>query len=55
MQNDIYPIAYAGWIKSEDIRRKSSSGGVFSGIAEYVLNKNGVVIGCALDSEMRAS
>ena len=54
MQNDIYPIAYAGWIKSEDIRRKSSSGGVFSGIAEYVLNKNGVVIGCALDSEMRA-
>lgn len=54
MADNDYPIAYAGFITSEEIRKKSSSGGVFSALALYVLNANGVVAGCALDRDMKA-
>lgn len=36
---------YAGWHKQEEIRLKSTSGGIFSALAEYVLSQNGVVFG----------
>ena len=38
-------------IKDDTIRRDSSSGGVFSALAEYVLSLNGVVCGAAFDDE----
>lgn len=38
-------IVYAAWNKKSKIRQKSSSGGVFSVIANYILEKNGVVFG----------
>ena len=38
---------YAAWNKNEDIRNKSSSGGVFTAIAECVLKNGGVVCGAA--------
>ena len=34
---------YACYNKDEDVRLSSSSGAVFSSLAEYVLNKNGSV------------
>lgn len=40
---------YALKHKSENIRLKSSSGGAFSLLAEYVLHNNGVVFGAAFD------
>lgn len=46
--------AYAGWIKDESIRSKSSSGGVFSALAECVIKDGGVVCGCILDENMEA-
>ncbi len=43
--------AYAAYNKDEEIRLKSSSGGIFTIFANYVLENNGVVIGAALDDE----
>ncbi len=45
------PVAYAAYNKDEDIRLNSSSGGVFTLIAEYVIDMNGVVFGAAFDEE----
>ncbi len=40
---------YAAKHRSKQVQLKSSSGGVFSSLAEYVLNNNGVVFGAAFD------
>lgn len=40
---------YAVWSKEDDIRRKSSSGGFFSVIAQEILNRDGVVVGASFD------
>ncbi len=44
--------AYACINKDENIRMHSSSGGVFTLIAEYVINCGGVVFGAAFDDEL---
>lgn len=41
--------AYASINKNEEIRMKSSSGGAFSALAEYVLERGGVVFGAGFD------
>ncbi len=41
--------AYAAWNKDENVLSRSSSGGVFSILAQYVLEKGGVVCGATLD------
>ncbi|WPC43290.1 Coenzyme F420 hydrogenase/dehydrogenase, beta subunit C-terminal domain [Clostridium sp. JS66] len=43
------PIAYAGYNKDERIRMESSSGGIFTLIAEHIIDKCGVVFGAAFD------
>ena len=43
--------AYACINKDESVREKSSSGGVFTLIAEYVLDNGGVVFGTAFDDK----
>lgn len=43
------PTVYAVNSKDNNVRRNSSSGGVFSLISEYVLNHNGVVFGAAFN------
>jgi len=48
---DIKPDAYACKSKDVDIRFKSSSGGVFSVIADYVLENNGLVYGAGFNDE----
>lgn len=45
------PIAYAAINKNEEIRNESSSGGMFTLLAEAVLNKGGVVYGAAFNDE----
>lgn len=42
-----YPAAYAAVNRVDETRKVSSSGGVFSLFAEYVLKQNGVVFGAA--------
>lgn len=42
-------LCYAAYNKDEDLRLKSSSGGVFIEIAKYVINLGGVVFGAVFD------
>ncbi len=42
---------YAAYSKNDEIRINSSSGGVFSEIAEWVIERGGVVFGAAFDSD----
>lgn len=42
---------YACYNKDKDVRLSSSSGAVFSSLAEYVLNKNGIVYGVAMSED----
>lgn len=44
-------IAYAAKNKDEEIRKDSSSGGVFTEIAKYVIAHGGVVFGAAFDED----
>lgn len=46
------PVVYAAWNKDDTIRKDSTSGGVFSLLAEDTLECGGVVFGAALDSHM---
>lgn len=39
------PVAYGGYIKDEEVRKQSSSGGVFSALSKYILDKGGYVCG----------
>lgn len=43
--------AYIFQNKDDQVRRESTSGGAFTAIAEYVLNKNGVVFGVCFDDD----
>lgn len=47
------PKCYAGWNKNEKVRQESTSGGVFSALAEYVFSLGGIVCGVVLDDELR--
>lgn len=45
------PVAIASYSKNKEIRMKSSSGGIFSLIAEEVINKSGVVFGAKFNEK----
>lgn len=43
---------FAAWHLDETIRRESSSGGVFSALAQAVFERGGVVVGAAFDDQL---
>jgi coenzyme F420-reducing hydrogenase beta subunit len=45
------PFVYAALYKNEDIRKKSSSGGIFTVLARYVFENHGVVFGVGFDKD----
>lgn len=48
-QNNIEDIhIYAGWCTDIDVRKKSASGGAFSGMALDIFERNGIAIGATL-------
>ena len=49
------PKVYAAWNQMEDVKKKSTSGGVFSALASHVLAQEGVVYGAAFDEQLRLS
>lgn len=49
------PEAYAAKNKNDAVRQSSSSGGIFTLLAERVLEKQGVVFGAALTADMEVS
>lgn len=44
------PFAYAAWSLDPEIILTSSTGGIFSVLAEWVFNKNGIVYGSAINN-----
>ncbi|MDP4269940.1 MAG: Coenzyme F420 hydrogenase/dehydrogenase, beta subunit C-terminal domain [Bacteroidota bacterium] len=52
LQRTKTPKVYACWHKDDGVRMKSSSGGLFSVLAESVLKDNGIVYGAAYDQDM---
>ena len=40
---------FVGYYKDDEVRKQSSSGGIFSAIAEWILQQKGVVFGAAFD------
>lgn len=49
------PEIYAAWTKDEEIRLKSTSGGVFFEIAQLFIKEGGAVAGCRYTSEWRGA
>ncbi len=45
-------IAYGGWIKDNNVKNTSTSGGIFTAIAKYIFEKNGVVCGAIYDDSL---
>lgn len=45
---------YVAYTKNATVRKNSSSGGMFTELAESVLKNNGVVFGCAFDDDFNA-
>ncbi len=39
---------YAAWAKEDELRAKSTSGGVFAALAKYILSRGGVAVGASL-------
>ena len=52
LSNSSLPSVYAVINKNEDQLLLSSSGGAFSAMAKWILDKNGVVFGCAWNDNM---
>ena len=50
---EVTPSVYAGYVKDETVRLKSSSGGIFTELAKNVLDKGGVVFGAALSEDCK--
>lgn len=46
------PVAYAAQAHDDKLRKDSSSGGVFTLLAERIIEKGGVVYGCAYDDSI---
>ncbi|MHB8129762.1 MAG: Coenzyme F420 hydrogenase/dehydrogenase, beta subunit C-terminal domain [Mobilitalea sp.] len=51
-QNLVIPYVYAAKHINEKVRMNSTSGGVFSALSDYIIDKNGVVFGVSFDSDM---
>jgi coenzyme F420-reducing hydrogenase beta subunit len=46
------PDVYAAWHLDDEIRRRSSSGGVFTALADFILAQGGAVVGAAFDEHL---
>lgn len=47
-------IGYAAYNKDTDIRLKSSSGGIFTLLAEQIISSGGIVVGAAMDDDCKS-
>lgn len=52
--DNVNPKVYAAILKDKDVLLQSSSGGAFSAIADYVIEKGGTVFGCAFNENFEA-
>ncbi len=49
------PQAYAAYSKNDILRKESSSGGMFTEIAEHIIEKGGIVFGAAFDDNFNVN
>lgn len=49
------PDVYCAWIQDEDIRLKSTSGGVYYALAETMLNQKGFIAGCVFSDDWKSA
>ena len=54
-KNTDEPSVFACWYKNDEVRRASSSGGLFTLLAEKVLQSGGVVFGAAFDENFEVN
>lgn len=50
-KNDSEPVAYGAYNVDEEVRKSSSSGGIFTLLANYILENDGVIFGAAFESD----
>ena len=48
-----YSNHYVGYYNDENILKQSSSGGIFSALAKVILDKGGIVIGAAFNTDLK--
>jgi len=49
------PDVYAAWNKSDMVRLRSTSGGVFSALAESILEQGGIIVGCTYSDDYKSA
>jgi coenzyme F420-reducing hydrogenase beta subunit len=54
-QNAKTPDVYAAWIKNDDIRLKSTSGGVYYALASTMLQTGGYISGCVFANDCKSA
>lgn len=50
--NALEPQALGAWNLDEEVRKQSSSGGVFTALAEWIINQNGIIFGVGFDESL---
>lgn len=53
--SDDIELSYAAYAYDDELRMKSSSGGIFSLCAEWILSQSGIVFGAAFDENFMVS
>lgn len=48
-----FPLVFAAKHRSDEVRTRSSSGGMFYALADYMIGKGGIVYGCAFDDDIK--
>lgn len=52
--NPTFPYVYAAKNRSDVVRSRSSSGGVFHALASHIIDRGGIVYGCAFNDKLEA-
>ena len=54
-ESDLFPVAYASYSLNKEVRKSSSSGGLFYVFAEYVLDKGGIVFATTMTEDNKGA
>lgn len=53
--NASQPQVLGAWNLDEEVKKQSSSGGVFTALAEWIIEQNGIIFGAGFDEEFRVT
>lgn len=49
------PVVYSAWLKNDDMRLKSTSGGIYYTLAERIIRKGGCIVGCRYTDDYKGA